>query len=192
MNPKRKLSFFERFSNKVTSWAGSSYAFFTAFSIVLIWASTGPLFDYSETWQLVINTGTTVITFLMVFLIQKSQNKDNKAIQLKLNELIAADERASNRMVDLEDITEEELDRLHKFYEKLSDLSQKEDDIHNSHSIDAAVQVNERKHGKKRTLSTGMPEMLRNESARSSPKKKVPGKQTEKKRETHPVKKNGK
>lgn len=149
MSSKKNQSFFERFSNRVTSWVGSSYAFSTAFLVILLWAASGPFFDFSETWQLVINTGTTIITFLMVFLIQKSQNKDNKAIQLKLNELIAADERASNRMVDLEDITEEELDRLHKFYEKLSDLAEKEDDIHRSHSIDAAIKINERKHEKK-------------------------------------------
>lgn len=85
----------------------------------------------------------------MVFLIQKSQNKDSKAIQLKLNELIAADERASNRMVDLEDMTEEELDKLHKFYEKLSDLAEKEDNIHTSHSIDAAEKVHKIKKAKK-------------------------------------------
>lgn len=149
MSSKKKLSFFERFSNRVTSWAGSSYAFSGAFLIILAWAASGPFFDFSETWQLVINTGTTIITFLMVFLIQKSQNKDSKAIQLKLNELIAADERASNRMVDLEDMTEEELDRLHKFYERLSDLAEKEDDIHTSHSIDAAEKAHQMKKDKK-------------------------------------------
>ncbi|SKB39216.1 low affinity iron permease family protein [Daejeonella lutea] len=149
MSNKKQLSFFERFSNKVTSWAGSSYAFSGAFLVILAWAASGPFFNFSETWQLVINTGTTIITFLMVFLIQKAQNKDSKAIQLKLNELIAADERASNRMVDLEDMTEEELDKLHKFYEKLSDLAEKEDDIHTSHSIDAAEKVDQIKKAKK-------------------------------------------
>ena len=142
MSRKKELSFFEKFSNTITSWAGSSYAFSGAFLIILAWAATGPFFDFSETWQLVINTGTTIITFLMVFLIQKTQNKDGKAIQLKLNELIAADERASNRMVDLEDMTEEELDKLHKFYEKLSELAEKENNIHTSHSIDAAEKIN--------------------------------------------------
>ena len=94
---------------------GSSTAFILAVAIVLVWGFTGPVFQFSETWQLVINTGTTIITFLMVFLIQKTQNKDSKAIHLKLNELIAAIEGASNRMVDIEDITETELDQLHKF-----------------------------------------------------------------------------
>ncbi len=149
MSNKKKLSFFEKFSNTVTRWTGSSYAFSGAFLIIVAWAASGPLFDFSETWQLVINTGTTIITFLMVFLIQKSQNKDSKAIQLKLNELIAADERASNRMVDLEDMTEEDLDKLHKFYEKLSDLAEKENDIHTSHSIDAAEKANQIKNDKR-------------------------------------------
>lgn len=157
----RNQNLFERFSNRMTAFTGSSYAFIGAVGIILIWAVTGPLFDYSETWQLVINTGTTIITFLMVFLIQKTQNKDSKALQLKLNELIAANERASNRMVDIEDLTEEELDKLHQFYAKLADLAQKENDIHLSHSIDAAEEIHLVKQnilspirkGKKRTKS---------------------------------------
>ena len=138
-------SLFERFANVATKFTGSSPAFIGAATIVVLWAATGSLFDYSESWQLVINTGTTIITFLMVFLIQKAQNKDGKAIQLKLNELIAAHERASNRMVDIEDLTESELDQLHKFYVKLSALAKKENDIHCSHSIDAANEINELK-----------------------------------------------
>lgn len=145
MDARKKLSFFERFSNRVTAIVGSSYAFSAALLIVVLWASTGPVFGYSETWQLVINTGTTIITFLMVFLIQKSQNKDAKAIQLKLNELIAANERTSNRMVDIENLTEDELDKLHKFYAKLSALAQKDQDIHTSHSIDAAIKISRKK-----------------------------------------------
>jgi len=136
-----KKSFFERFAEWATKATGSSVAFLVAVGIVIVWSLTGPLFDYSETWQLVINTGTTIITFLMVFLIQKTQNKDSKAIHLKLNELIAASGGCSNRMVDIEDITEEELDQLHKFYEKLAQLAKKDGDIHMSHSIDAAEQV---------------------------------------------------
>lgn len=138
----QKKSLFEAFSNKATAFTGSSLAFIIALLTVLIWGVTGPLFDYSETWQLIINTGTTIITFLMVFLIQKAQNKDGKAIQLKLNELLAANERASNRMVDIEDLTETELDQLHKFYVKLSSLAKQESDIHCSHSIDAAAEIN--------------------------------------------------
>jgi len=145
MGKGKKRNFFERFSNTMTSFTGSSTAFIGAVTIVILWAATGPVFGYSETWQLVINTGTTIITFLMVFLIQKAQNKDSKAIQLKLNELIAANENASNRMVDIEDLTEEELDKLHRFYEKLSALAEKERDIHSSHSIDAAEELHKKK-----------------------------------------------
>ena len=105
---------------------------------MIIWGVTGPLFHYSETWQLVINTGTTIITFLMVFLIQKSQNKDSLAIQLKLNELVAAHEFASNRLVNVENMTEEELLVIQKYYAKLSEFSKQEESLQQSHSIDEA------------------------------------------------------
>ncbi|WP_089820169.1 low affinity iron permease family protein [Kaistella treverensis] len=131
-------NFFDNFANWASKFTGSPGAFIGAAVIVLLWAISGPIFKFSETWQLVINTGTTIITFLMVFLIQKSQNKDSKAIQIKLNELIAAHEKASNRIVDIEDLTEKELDRLHRYYEKLSELAQEDNDLHISHSIDAA------------------------------------------------------
>lgn len=145
---KNKDSFFEKMSTAITCWTGSSPAFAIAFSIIIIWGISGPIFKYSDTWQLVINTGTTIITFLMVFLIQKSQNKDSKAIQLKLNELIAASRHASNRMVDIEDLTEAELDVLHKYYQRLSDISEEDDDIHHSHSIDAADDLQDMKNSK--------------------------------------------
>jgi Predicted small integral membrane protein len=138
-------NFFEKASTKITNWTGSPVAFGVAFLIVIVWILSGPIFNYSDTWQLVINTGTTIITFLMVFLIQKSQNKDSKAIQLKLNELIAASRHASNRMVDIEDLTESELDVLHKYYQKLSDIAEEDNDIHCSHSIDAAVTLHKMK-----------------------------------------------
>ncbi|RYF21172.1 MAG: low affinity iron permease family protein [Flavobacteriales bacterium] len=141
----KKISLFEKFSNAATKFTGSSPAFIIAVLVVLGWAVSGPLFNYSETWQLVINTGTTIITFLMVFLIQKSQNKDSKAIQLKLNELIAANTLASNRMVDIEDLTESELDQLHKFYAKLAILAKQESDVHCSHSIDVAEELHDQK-----------------------------------------------
>ena len=145
---KKKHNIFERISNKITTWTGSAAAFGTALMIVVIWLITGPIFHYSDTWQLVINTGTTIITFLMVFLIQKSQNKDSKAIQLKLNELVAASTHASNRMVDIEDLTEAELDVLHKYYQTLSDIAEADNDIHRSHSIDQALV----RHRKKKSL----------------------------------------
>ena len=97
----------------------------------------GPILDYSEQWQLVINTGTTIITFLMVFLIQKSQNKDALAIQLKLNELVAAHELASNRLVDVENMTEEELKIIQKYYAKLSVTSKTDSNLQQSRSIDS-------------------------------------------------------
>jgi low affinity Fe/Cu permease len=140
-----KHSFFERVANKITQWTGSSYAFGIAAGLILVWLVSGPIFGYSDTWQLVINTGTTIITFLMVFLIQKTQNKDSKAIQLKLNELIAASRLASNRMVDIESMDEQELDVLRKFYQHLSEQAEKEKNIHQSHSIDMAKEVHERK-----------------------------------------------
>jgi len=135
---KKKKNLFERFANWATIATGSSVAFIIAISVIVIWGVTGPVFKYSDTWQLIINTGTTIVTFLMVFLIQKSQNKDSKAIHLKLNELLASHQGSSNRMVNLEDLSEKELDQLHKFYVRLSDLAEKEDDITCTHSIDAA------------------------------------------------------
>jgi low affinity Fe/Cu permease len=142
---KKQKNFFERFSNWATAATGSSAAFLTAIAIIVIWLVTGPVFKYSDTWQLVINTGTTIVTFLMVFLIQKSQNKDSKAIHLKLNELLASHEGTSNRMVSIEDLTEEELDRLYKFYRQLSDLAVKDSDLTATHSIDAAEENHKRK-----------------------------------------------
>lgn len=142
---QKKSSFFEKAATKITCWTGSSAAFGLASLAVIVWLVTGPVFGYSDTWQLVINTGTTIITFLMVFLIQKSQNKDSKAIQLKLNELLAASRRASNRMVDIEDLSEEELDTLRKYYARMSDMAEADEDIHTSHSIDAADRLHRQK-----------------------------------------------
>jgi low affinity Fe/Cu permease len=130
---------FERAASGITRATGSSTAFLIAIAVILIWAFTGPIFHYSDTWQLVINTGTTIITFLMVFIIQQSQNKDSLAIQLKLNELIACEERASNRLIDVEDLTQEELEVLKKFYIRLSELAEKEKDLFSSHSVDEAT-----------------------------------------------------
>jgi len=136
--------FFEKFSQKVTKVTGKPIAFILAVIVIISWALTGPIFHYSDTWQLVINTGTTIITFLMVFVIQQSQNKDTMALQIKLNELIACS-TASNRLIDVEDITEEELEILKKFYVKLSELAKKEADIHHSHSIDEAEVIHKLK-----------------------------------------------
>ncbi|MEL1245567.1 low affinity iron permease family protein [Flavobacterium sp. DGU11] len=142
---QKSKNYFEIFAAKVTKASGSTPVFVTAFLIVLTWGLSGPIFDYSETWQLVINTGTTIITFLMVFLIQKSQNKDSLAIQLKLNELVACSEYASNRLIDIEDMTEEEMEVIKKYYKKLGDLSKKAQNLHQSHSLDEAEEKHEEK-----------------------------------------------
>lgn len=140
-----KNSVFEKFASKVSKATGSTPAFISAFLIVVVWAISGPFFDYSETWQLVINTGTTIITFLMVFLIQKAQNKDSLAIQLKLNELVASNEYSSNSLVDIESMTEEEMIIVQKYYHRLSELAKKEENITSSHSFTEANQQHERK-----------------------------------------------
>jgi low affinity Fe/Cu permease len=127
-----------RFSQRITEWVGSTKAFVLALLVVVIWGVTGPLFHYSDTWQLVINTGTTIVTFLMVFLIQRSANKESLALQLKLNEVVAALEGASNRLVDVEDLTEEELKILRKYYAHLAAAAMKEESLTQSHSVDEA------------------------------------------------------
>ncbi len=137
---KKNGSTFEKFASKITHAAGSNMAFILACSAVIIWLITGPIFGYSDTWQLVINTGTTIITFLMVFLIQKTQNKDSIAIQIKLNELVASNELASNRLVSVEDMTESELLTLSKYYSKLAIMAKKEVNLQVSHSIEEAEQ----------------------------------------------------
>ncbi len=133
----------ERFAGSVTRATGSTGAFILAFFLVLVWAISGPFFHYSENWQLVINTGTTIITFLMVFLIQKAQNKDSLAIQLKLNELVAAHEFASNRLVNVENMSEEELKVIQKYYSSLSRITKGEESLQQSHSIDEAENMNQ-------------------------------------------------
>ena len=129
---------FERVAHRATTFSGSTPALVVAFAIVLSWALSGPLFGFSETWQLFINTGTTIVTFLMVFLIQRAQNKESLAIQLKLNEIVASAQGASNRLVNVEDLTEDELRTLHEHYSALSRLAKKEADLRASHSVDEA------------------------------------------------------
>ena len=134
----RKAGPLERISSFATRWTGSSWAFATAVLVIVAWAATGPIFGYSDTWQLVINTGTTIVTFLMVFLIQRGQNKDSMAIQLKLNELVAAMNGASNRLINVEDLTEEEVKILHQHYCKLVELAEKDEKLTESHSVEDA------------------------------------------------------
>jgi len=144
-NKKGFAKMFDTFSTKITKLTGRPVAFISAFLLIIVWGFTGPLFGFSDTWQLVINTGTTVITFLMVFVIQQSQNKDTLALQLKLNELIACTKTASNRLIDVEDLTEGELETLKKFYVQLSTLSKNEKNLHATHSIDEAKEIHEEK-----------------------------------------------
>lgn len=139
----------ETFANRVTRLTGRPWAFGIALATVVLWLATGPIFHYSDTWQLVINTATTIITFLMVFLIQQTQNKDTKAIELKLNELVAAVGGASNRLIDVEELSEEELDTLHRHYRKLVAMAKKDIDLTLSHSIEEA----EARHRTKRRAS---------------------------------------
>lgn len=129
----------EQLSYQATKATGTSLAFMLALAAVLIWLATGPIFHYSDTWQLVINTGTTIITFLMVFLIQRAQNKDALAIHLKLNEIVAAMEGASNRLIDVEDLSEAEIQALRKYYRRLIELARKDDVLTNTHSIEEAA-----------------------------------------------------
>jgi low affinity Fe/Cu permease len=136
---------FEKMSSIATKASGSTPAFVCACFVIIAWVLSGPVFHFSDTWQLVINTSTTIITFLMVFLIQRSQNKDSIAIHLKLNELIIAQEYASNRLVSVEDISEDELKVLHKFYQNLALMTKNELSIEATHSLHAANSHHERK-----------------------------------------------
>jgi low affinity Fe/Cu permease len=132
---------FEHFSQKVTHAVGRPWAFLVALLVIVVWAVTGPLFGFGDTWQLVINTGTTIVTFLMVFLIQQTQNKDSKAMELKLNELVAATSGASNRLIDVEALSEDDLDVLHGYYRQLVELSKRDQDLTMSHSLEEAERL---------------------------------------------------
>jgi low affinity Fe/Cu permease len=142
----RKRKILERISHKATELTGTSAAFAIAVAIVFIWLATGPIFGFSDTWQLLINTGTTISTFLMVFLIQRAQNNETRALHLKLNELVAALQGASNRLIDVEDLSEEELATLHMHYSHMAQLAKEDADIRKSHSIEEA----KLRHGGKR------------------------------------------
>ncbi len=151
---RRKHRGLERLAEAVTGWTGGNGGFATAAATVIVWALLGPVFKFSDTWQLVINTGTTIVTFLMVFLIQRSQNKDALALHLKLNELVAAVEGASNRLIDVEALTEKELQVLRQHYAELAKLARSESATGESHSIDEARHRHE---GKRRSRQTHAP-----------------------------------
>jgi len=141
--PGRIGLFFENFARAVTRFTGSTPAFTIAAGIIVVWGVTGPVFHFSDTWQLVINTGTTIVTFLMVFLIQRSQNNDSRAVHLKLNEIVAALEGASSRLVNVEDLSEDELKVLHHYYQRLAQLAKKDSSLKESHSIEEAAEKHE-------------------------------------------------
>jgi low affinity Fe/Cu permease len=164
MQKRRKKSAFGEkvaaFSRRVTELAGSTWAFSIALAIILVWGATGPIFHYSDTWQLVINTGTTIVTFLMVFLIQRSQNKDSLALQLKLNEIVAVIEGASNRLIDVESLSEEELQTLRKHYGHLARMAKHDTDMTRSHSVEEAEVRHRYKKVKKKELQKVQEEVL--------------------------------
>ena len=142
-----KGGWLEWMSKAATEWTGTSLAFALALGTVLVWAATGPIFAFSNTWQLVINTGTTIVTFLMVFLIQRSQNKDSQAVHLKLNELVAAVQGASNRLINVEELSEDEVKILRAHFHKLVELAKRDGDLQSSHSIEEAEADHARKKG---------------------------------------------
>jgi low affinity Fe/Cu permease len=134
----RSGSRMERLSRAMARWTGSTPALACAFGLVVVWLLTGPLFRYSDSWQLAINTTTTVVTFLMVFMIQRAQNKDAQVTALKLNELIAAVDGASNRLIDLEDLSEAKLRTLHEHFRRLVELAKKDSVLTRSHTVEEA------------------------------------------------------
>ena len=134
-----KNAVFGQLAESITRFSGSTAAFLSAVGIVLVWALTGPLFRYSETWQLVINTGTTIVTFLMVFLIQRAQNKDSLVLHLKLNELIAATQGASNRLINAQDLSEADIEILHGFYRLLAEKARQDNDLGQTHTVEEAA-----------------------------------------------------
>jgi low affinity Fe/Cu permease len=148
-----KDSLASRFATWVSEKSGSTPAFMLALATIVIWGATGPIFHYSDTWQLVINTSTTIVTFLMVFLIQRAQNKGELAVQLKLNELVAAIDAASNRLISIEDLSETELEVLHRHYRELAEMAKKESPLSATHSVAEAGERHHRKSKRRRERS---------------------------------------
>lgn len=146
MKTSKGAKFFEKISHSCTVFAGSTTAFIGSGGVIIVWLITGPFFNFSNTWQLVINSTTTIVTFLMVFLIQRAQNKDSKAIHLKLNELIASLKGPSNRLIDVEELNEKEIEILSNYFKKLSEMAKKESDLSQSHSIEEAAGLHKKKY----------------------------------------------
>jgi low affinity Fe/Cu permease len=143
------------FSALVTVKSGGTLAFGAAFGLVLVWLALGPVFHFSDSWQLVINTTTTIVTFLMVFLIQRAQNKEARATNIKLNEILAAIDGASNRLIDVEDLSEEELDTLHLHFQSLGRMAKQDTNLTRSHSVEEAKSRHLAKRGRQPSRSGG-------------------------------------
>jgi low affinity Fe/Cu permease len=148
----------EHLATSVTHWTGGTSAFAIAAATIVIWLVTGPFFGYSDTWQLIINTGTTIVTFLMVFLIQRSQNKDSLAIHLKLNEIVAALDGASNRLIEVESFSEDELNLLRRHYHTLVTMAAHDVTLTKSHSVEEAGVRHRRKIRAPKLQSESKPE----------------------------------
>ena len=126
MRPTKSKSWFTRFAKATARLTGRPVTFMLAVAVIVVWAITGPIFGFSDTWQLIINTGTTIVTFLMVFLIQNTQNRDSEAMQVKLDELIRAAKGAQNALLDLEELEEEDLDRIRADYQRMAERARGE------------------------------------------------------------------
>jgi len=154
----RKIHSLERMARAVTDWTGSSLAFLIALLSVLVWLAAGPFVDppfLNHSYQLIINTGTTIITFLMVFLIQRAQNKDSQAVHIKLNELLTAVQGASNRLIGVEELSEAEIHLLHKHFMQLVELAKTEGTLTESHSIEEAHGRHRKKRGERKEQHAG-------------------------------------
>ena len=161
-----EVGVFSRFAAWASHSTGSTAAFLLACLTIVVWLVTGPIFHFSDTWQLVINTSTTIITFLMVFLIQRAQNKDALAVQLKLNEIVAALEGASNRLISIEDLSEHDLNTLHIHYQRLAEMAKKELELAESHSIEEAELRHVLKRDRRRTAKEKIAQVLKGKSGR--------------------------
>lgn len=139
------MGIIEKFARLATQWTGSSWAFGIAVLTILAWGLSGPVFNFSDTWQLVINTGTTIVTFMMVFLIQRSQNNDSHAVHLKLNEIVAAIQGASNRLISVEDLSEDEVKVLREHFQELVKRAKTDESLKESHSVEEAAERHDEK-----------------------------------------------
>ena len=144
----------ERFSEAVTAWSGTSAAFLSALGLIVLWLVVGPIFHFSDTWQLVINTTTTVVTFLIVFLIQRAQSKGVHATFIKLNELIASIDGASNRLIEVEDLSEAEVEALRRHFRHLVEMAARDGSLTRSHSVEEATERHRAKASRRRSTSS--------------------------------------